>query len=261
MHLRRRVAPRRRRAPTGRRPSGRAGRHRTPAAPAPRREVRLIGGTLRSSKLPVADRPGLRPTPDRVRETLFNWLGQDLSGWRVLDAFAGSGALGFEARRAVPPRCCCWSATRRWWPACGVAAAPAGRGAARRARRRAGLDAARRAGRFELVLLDPPFDAGLAGAGAGRRAAARRARRLALPRGRGAAGRGAAGGPARTPPAARRGGVGAAAAGRLTAPPSLEEPRAVTTETPLTAVYPGTFDPMTLGHEDLMRRAAGCSTA
>lgn len=67
---------------------------------APRRppqEVRLIGGTLRRSKLPVADVPGLRPTPDRVRETLFNWLGADLSGWRVLDAFAGSGALGFEA--------------------------------------------------------------------------------------------------------------------------------------------------------------------
>ena len=41
--------------------------------------------------------PGLRPTPDRVRETLFNWLGQDLSGLRCLDAFAGSGALGFEA--------------------------------------------------------------------------------------------------------------------------------------------------------------------
>jgi 16S rRNA (guanine(966)-N(2))-methyltransferase RsmD len=42
-------------------------------------------------------RPGLRPTPDRVRETLFNWLGQNLDGWRCLDAFAGSGALGFEA--------------------------------------------------------------------------------------------------------------------------------------------------------------------
>ena len=63
----------------------------------PPREVRVIGGTLRGSKLPVADRPGLRPTPDRVRETLFNWLGQDLTRWRVLDAFAGSGALGFEA--------------------------------------------------------------------------------------------------------------------------------------------------------------------
>jgi 16S rRNA (guanine(966)-N(2))-methyltransferase RsmD len=63
----------------------------------PPAEVRLIGGTWKRSKLPVADKPGLRPTPDRVRETLFNWLGQDLSGWRCLDAFAGSGALGFEA--------------------------------------------------------------------------------------------------------------------------------------------------------------------
>ncbi len=60
-------------------------------------EVRIIGGRWKRCKLPVANRPGLRPTPDRVRETLFNWLGQNLSGWRCLDAFAGSGALGFEA--------------------------------------------------------------------------------------------------------------------------------------------------------------------
>jgi 16S rRNA (guanine(966)-N(2))-methyltransferase RsmD len=59
--------------------------------------VRIIGGQWKRSKLPVANRPGLRPTPGRVRETLFNWLGQDLTGWRCLDAFAGSGALGFEA--------------------------------------------------------------------------------------------------------------------------------------------------------------------
>ena len=63
----------------------------------PPREVRIIGGQWKRSKLPVADLPGLRPTPDRVRETLFNWLGQDLDGWRCLDVFAGSGALGFEA--------------------------------------------------------------------------------------------------------------------------------------------------------------------
>ena len=62
-----------------------------------RNEVRIIGGRWKRCKLPVANRPGLRPTPDRVRETLFNWLGQNLSGWRCLDAFAGSGALGFEA--------------------------------------------------------------------------------------------------------------------------------------------------------------------
>jgi 16S rRNA (guanine966-N2)-methyltransferase len=59
--------------------------------------VRIIGGQWKRSKLPVADRPGLRPTPDRVRETLFNWLGQDLTAGACLDAFAGSGALGFEA--------------------------------------------------------------------------------------------------------------------------------------------------------------------
>lgn len=60
-------------------------------------EVRLIGGYWKRIKLKVADKPGLRPTPDRVRETLFNWLGQDVSGWHCVDAFAGSGALGLEA--------------------------------------------------------------------------------------------------------------------------------------------------------------------
>ena len=60
-------------------------------------EVRIIGGQWKRTKLAVPDRPGLRPTPDRVRETLFNWLGQDLTGWHCLDAFAGTGALGLEA--------------------------------------------------------------------------------------------------------------------------------------------------------------------
>lgn len=60
-------------------------------------QVRIIGGQWKRTLLPVADRPGLRPTPDRVRETLFNWLGQDLTGWRCVDAFAGTGALGLEA--------------------------------------------------------------------------------------------------------------------------------------------------------------------
>ena len=60
-------------------------------------EVRIIGGEWKRTKLKVSDKPGLRPTPDRVRETLFNWLGQDLSGWRCIDVFAGTGALGFEA--------------------------------------------------------------------------------------------------------------------------------------------------------------------
>jgi 16S rRNA (guanine966-N2)-methyltransferase len=68
-----------------------------PSSKALPNEVRIIGGDWKRTKLPVADKPGLRPTPDRVRETLFNWLGQDLSGWRCIDAFAGTGALGLEA--------------------------------------------------------------------------------------------------------------------------------------------------------------------
>lgn len=73
-----------------------------PRSPATRRaavprELRIVGGQWRRARLPVLDRPGLRPTPDRVRETLFNWLGQELHGWRCVDAFAGTGALGLEA--------------------------------------------------------------------------------------------------------------------------------------------------------------------
>lgn len=59
--------------------------------------IRITGGAWRSRLIQVADASGLRPTPDRVRETLFNWLGQDLSGLACLDLFAGSGILGFEA--------------------------------------------------------------------------------------------------------------------------------------------------------------------
>ena len=60
-------------------------------------QVRIIAGQWRGRKLAVADVPGLRPTGDRVRETLFNWLQADVAGSHCLDLFAGSGALGFEA--------------------------------------------------------------------------------------------------------------------------------------------------------------------
>ncbi|TMH35673.1 MAG: 16S rRNA (guanine(966)-N(2))-methyltransferase RsmD [Betaproteobacteria bacterium] len=126
------------------------------------REVRIIGGQWKRSKLPVADSPGLRPTPDRVRETLFNWLGQDLSGWRCLDAFAGSGALGFEAasrgaaevvlveRDPRIVRSLRESQQRLQATALRVEAADA-------------LAVLRRANpqSFELVFIDPPFDAKL----------------------------------------------------------------------------------------------------
>lgn len=148
-------------------------RTRPDAAPAPRAkpqgaprlapaEVRIIGGQWKRSKLPVAHKPGLRPTPDRVRETLFNWLGQDLAGWRVLDAFAGSGALGFEAasrgasevllleRDPELARSLNASKARLKAETLRVEAADALAWMARSA-----------PARFELVMLDPPFDAGL----------------------------------------------------------------------------------------------------
>lgn len=59
--------------------------------------LRIVGGLWRSRVLRFPDAEGLRPTPDRVRETLFNWLGQRLTGKSCVDLFAGSGALGFEA--------------------------------------------------------------------------------------------------------------------------------------------------------------------
>jgi 16S rRNA (guanine966-N2)-methyltransferase len=60
-------------------------------------QVRIVGGSLRGRRLRFPEAAGLRPTPDRVRETLFNWLAPHIGGMRVLDLFAGSGALGFEA--------------------------------------------------------------------------------------------------------------------------------------------------------------------
>ena len=62
-----------------------------------RNSVRIIGGSWRGRRVHFPDSPGLRPTPDRVRETLFNWLQHSIAGTRCLDLFAGSGALGLEA--------------------------------------------------------------------------------------------------------------------------------------------------------------------
>ena len=65
--------------------------------PGPPGKLRIVAGNLRGSKLAVPDKAGLRPTPDRVRETLFNWLAPVIDGARCLDLFAGTGALGIEA--------------------------------------------------------------------------------------------------------------------------------------------------------------------
>ena len=119
--------------------------------------LRIVGGKFRSRRLRVAKRPGLRPTPDRVRETLFNWLGQDLSGLACLDLFAGSGALGFEAASRGAARVVLVERDRvaaaeleRGKSALGAAQVEIVRGDAT-----AYLAAARE--RFDVVFLDPPF--------------------------------------------------------------------------------------------------------
>lgn len=131
-------------------------------APQRRSEVRLIGGQWKRSKLPVADAPGLRPTPDRVRETLFNWLGQDLSGWRCLDAFAGSGALGFEAASRGADLVVLLERDRRLASSLGESKLRLKAEQLRVETTDAMTWMARCApASFELVFIDPPFDAGL----------------------------------------------------------------------------------------------------
>ena len=144
--------------------------------PALKNEVRLIGGQWKRSKLPVADRPGLRPTPDRVRETLFNWLGHDLSGWRVLDAFAGSGALGFEAASRGAAEVLLLENDPQLVSSL-RASGERLQASTLRVERADALAWMARAepSRFDLVLLDPPFDAGL-----GARAASAAARLVAV---------------------------------------------------------------------------------
>lgn len=129
-------------------------------------EVRIIGGQWKRTRLSVADKPGLRPTPDRVRETLFNWLasiagagGGELPGWHCLDAFAGTGALGLEAasRGAASVLLCEQDAAL----VAQLQAAKAKLSAdAVRIERGNGLTALERiaAGSLDAVFLDPPFD-------------------------------------------------------------------------------------------------------
>jgi 16S rRNA (guanine966-N2)-methyltransferase len=122
-------------------------------------EIRIIGGQYRRTKLTVPNLPGLRPTPDRVRETLFNWLGQDLTGWRCADVFAGTGVLGFEAAsRGAADVLLCEQDPGLVAQLKAVQARL--KADAVRIERGDGLSALKRldAGSMQLVLIDPPFD-------------------------------------------------------------------------------------------------------
>lgn len=134
-----------------------------PSPPARAGEVRIIGGIWRGTRLPAPAVAGLRPTPDRVRETLFNWLQPVLPGARVLDLFAGSGALGLEAL------------SRGAREALLVEADPQAAQALRQSVEKLHAQAAAHVvradavawlqaplfGRFDVVFLDPPFAADL----------------------------------------------------------------------------------------------------
>jgi 16S rRNA (guanine966-N2)-methyltransferase len=140
-------------------------KRRPPAAPRPPRgpagELRIVAGQWRGRRIPVPALPGLRPTPDRVRETLFNWLAPRLPGSRCLDLFAGTGALGLEALsrgaagcvfvESSPAAARCLRETLATLQAdgasCQVAEALAWLGQAEEL--------------FDLVFLDPPFDSDL----------------------------------------------------------------------------------------------------
>jgi 16S rRNA (guanine966-N2)-methyltransferase len=120
-------------------------------------KIRIIAGEYRGRRIAVPSLPGLRPTPDRVRETLFNWLGQRLDGLSCLDLFAGSGALGFEAASRGAARVVMVEQSRT-----AFSVLEQSRKALNAARIELVCDDAfaylqRAAERFDVVFLDPPF--------------------------------------------------------------------------------------------------------
>jgi 16S rRNA (guanine966-N2)-methyltransferase len=124
--------------------------------------LRIVAGRLRGRRIRVPSDPSLRPTSDRVREALFNILGQDLSGWSVLDLYAGSGALGFEAISRGARRAVFIESNPR--TASEIRAQAARLGVDRDvriviARVEDSLSAGWLQGRFDLVLADPPYGA------------------------------------------------------------------------------------------------------
>jgi 16S rRNA (guanine966-N2)-methyltransferase len=119
--------------------------------------VRIIAGEWRGRRIAVPLRPGLRPTPDRVRETLFNWLGQWLDGLACLDLFAGSGALGFEAASRRAARVVMVESDRAAFSALQRAKAAIGAGQVDLVLGDAFQELRRMRERFDVVFLDPPF--------------------------------------------------------------------------------------------------------
>jgi len=122
-----------------------------------RNRVRIIGGAWRSRLVTFPARRDLRPTPDRVRETLFNWLGQDLTGKACLDLFAGSGALGFEAASRGARRVVMVESDPETFRALQASRELLKAGVVELARADALEFLRADAGHYDVVFLDPPF--------------------------------------------------------------------------------------------------------
>ena len=240
------------------------------------REVRIIGGPWKRSKLPGGRRA--RPAADarpRARDALQLARRRSSPAGAASTRSPASGALGFEAAsRGAARGACCSSASRALVRSLSRDAARLGADGAdrREADAIAWMSRAATRGRFDLVFLDPPFDcrprsrrrsprrcrvvrAEGSSMSRGRAAVNRGGRLAALGRGRaGAVHFGCCGAPCAVRAAASA--APTARAWRLHCASATRRESALTSVTRLTAVYPGTFDPMTLGHEDLMRRAA-----
>jgi 16S rRNA (guanine(966)-N(2))-methyltransferase RsmD len=121
-------------------------------------EIRIIGGRWRGRKLRFPGLPGLRPTPDRVRETLFNWLGQDLTGKRTLDPFTGSGALSLEALSRGAAHAVAIDRRRELIRALADTASALGARSLETHCADALAFIAREGRTFDVIFLDPPFD-------------------------------------------------------------------------------------------------------
>lgn len=120
-------------------------------------EVRIIGGAWRSRRIRFIPGTDLRPTPDRVRETLFNWLGQDLAGLSCLDLFAGSGALGFEAASRGALRVVMVERDREAHAALERNRAALAAGQVELVRADALEFLRQTGGQYDVIFLDPPF--------------------------------------------------------------------------------------------------------
>ena len=120
--------------------------------------VRIIGGRHRGRVLRFPDAPGLRPTPDRVRETLFNWLGQDLTGRRTLDLYAGSGVLSLEALSRGASLAVAVDRNAALIRAIAATAAAFGASGLETHVADAGAHLAQERRDFDVIFLDPPFD-------------------------------------------------------------------------------------------------------